>query len=95
MTDYYSTMAVHGCIPCSDTDFIFLELAFIAEMERFEEEGLGFCLEAEYQDGKAFIYAEHYFDNEWLYTRCMQRYWLVVEDLRSAIFRVWIFADGV
>ena len=64
MTDYYSTMAAHGCIPCSETAFTFLEFAFIAEMERFEEEGLGFCLEAEYQDGKAFIYAEHYFDDE-------------------------------
>jgi len=64
MTDYYSTMAAHRCIPIWETDFIVLELAFIAEMERFEEEGLGFCLEAEYQEGKAFIYAEHYFDDE-------------------------------
>jgi hypothetical protein len=57
-------VAAHGCITISEADFIFLELAFIAEMKRFEEEGLDFCLEVEYQEGKAFIYAENYFDDE-------------------------------
>ena len=43
-----------------------MELAFRTEMNRLEKEGLDFCMEVECQECKAFIYAEHYFDDECL-----------------------------